>query len=375
MISQIQCTAIGINPLDIIPKAYLDMIKLKDKNPLFATYVVGVEGISKPKILETGMARVITWSREAINQITDKIRLGLNVIKGHTKDNILRNEEILGVVAGKNTKQINGKLSSVIAVYFPNKNNSNFDTISMESDVLLSDEGHIQNVDEVKRFALGKSDEVVPAFEGAVKVGEIQCFDPITINETKIKQEGNSKMTFQEVKEAIRQLNIFPSQLYSIEDLIGNVENKEGNLVFYGGVDDKLTAALNKRLPDIKPLKEEISLKDAKLKELEEHVNSFQAEKKNLVKEQANIKLRNYITNDKVMDAKQKAYLEKRIARFTVNEGSEDEIKNFVNEQLNDYKEFIAIHQDKFIGDNAQLLPDTMPEPTFNTNGIPKGYL
>ena len=139
MITEIQCSSVSINPLSIIPESYLQMIKLLDKHPKFATYVVGVEGISKPKILETGMSKIINWSKAAIKQVSDKIKLGIDCIVGHTKDNNLRGEKIVGRVAGVSTQEINGKLSSVVAVYFPDRNVPVYDVISMESDVEIDE--------------------------------------------------------------------------------------------------------------------------------------------------------------------------------------------------------------------------------------------
>ena len=368
MITEIQCSSLTINPLDIISKSYLEYIKLKDKHPRFATYVVGTEGISKPKVLETGMSKIIKWSKDAIRKVSSKIQVGLNCIIGHTKDNNLRNEIIAGQVSGVDTRVINGKLSSIIAVYFPDKNiPSNLDVISMESDVVFDNDGEIQDVLEIKRFALGNSAEVTPAFEGAIRLTEVQCFEPVT----QIKQEGNSKMTFNDVKQAVRDLNIFPSQLWTLEELIGHFEVKDDKGLFYGGVDNKLIDSINRRIPDIKKFKDEISTKEAKLKELEENVKSFQEEKAILTKKQSEIKLREFITNNATFDQKQKTWLEKKLAKFKPENGSEDEIKSFVDEQLVDYKEFIALHNDKFMVENAKLLP----EESMNTNGIPKGFI
>lgn len=364
MITEIQCSAITINPLSIIDKSYLELIKLTDKHPKFATYVVGQEGISKPKVLETGMAKIINWSKQAIKQISDKIKLGIDCIVGHTKDNTLRSEKIVGKIAGKSIQEINGKLSSVVAVYFPEKDIPSFDVISMESDVEIAEDDSIAEVHEVKRFALGNSSEVSPAFPGAVKMGEVQCFEPVSQNRT---VGETRKMNFHEVRQAVKDLNIFPSQLYDLKEMVGNFDQKKG--LFYGGLDNKFSEYLN-NLP-LKNIIEDTTEKDKKLKELEEQNKQFLQERQSLVKEQAVIKLRKHITENNVLDAKQKTYIEKKISKYIPETGEQEELDKFVNEQLEDYKEFIAIHSDKFSTENAKLLP----ENNIDTRGIPKGYL
>jgi FtsZ-binding cell division protein ZapB len=369
MITELQFSStIAINPLDIIPKSYLDLIKLKDKHPKFATYVVGVEGTSRPKVLESGMAKIINWSKNAIKQVSDKIKLGINCIVGHTKDNQLRDEKIIGVVSGVSTREINGKLSSVIAVYFPNGSTQDYDVISMESDVEINPEDDsIAEVLDVKRFALGKSSEVSPAFSGAVKVGEIQCFEPVTDKQI---SGGNPRMNFNEVKQAVKDLNIFPYQLWDIKEIIGHYDKSKG--IFYGGIDNRLTDHLNTQFP-IKQFMDDISIAQAKIKELEESNTTFLKEKETLVKDQASIKLRKVVSENSTLDPKQKAYIEKKIAKYTPKAGTDEEINGFISEQLEDYKEFVALHQDKFTQENAKLLPDS--EPSINTKGIPKGYI
>lgn len=366
MFIEVQCASLNINPLTLISPAYLSKIKQSDPHPRFATFIAGIEGTSKPKVLETGFSKVITWTKKAIKEISENIKIGLACLNGHTKNNEYDGEEIVGTIAGVSTKQIGNRLATLVAVYFP-KDAPQYDCISLEGDVQLNSETDtVEKVFEIKRFALGDSNQVTPAFPEAQRVGMIQC---MVADSTQITKEGNSRMTFNEVKQAVRDLNIFPSQLWTLEELIGHFEVKDDKGLFYGGVDNKLIDSINRRIPDIKKFKDEIQTKEAKLKELEENVKLFQEEKASLTKKQSEIKLREYITGNPNLDTKQKTWIEKKLSKFKPENGSEEEIKSFVDEQLVDYKEFIALHNDKFMVENAPLLPDE------NVNGIPKGYI
>ena len=76
-----------------------------------------------------------------------------------------------------------------------------------------------------------------------------------------------------------------------------------------------------------------------KIKELEEQNKQFLQERQSLVKEQAVIKLRKYITENNVLDSKQKTYVEKKIQKYIPETGEQEELDKFINEQLEDYKE------------------------------------
>lgn len=99
--------------------------------------------------------------------------------------------------------------------YFPDKNIvSDMNTCSMEADVDTSMENIVGDINEVTGIALGNSDKENPAFPGAIRLSTVQCFDI----QNKKPGEGDKQVTFEELKTGIRELNIRPWQVFTLDD-------------------------------------------------------------------------------------------------------------------------------------------------------------
>lgn len=124
----------------------------------------------------------------------------------------------VGEILTSFVKDIGGKLSNVIIGHFPNAEEvKNNDVCSMEADI-QEDKGIVDDVNEVSGIALGNSEIDNPAFSGAFRLNTIQCFDTENNNSGEDNM-AKEKPTFGEIKMAVREMNIYPWQLYSEDDL------------------------------------------------------------------------------------------------------------------------------------------------------------
>lgn len=153
-----------------------------------------------------------------IHRIAEKIKQGTKFFIGHGENNSHDNRESVGEVLTSFVKEIGGKISNVIIGYFPEKEKVNvMDTCSMEADVYTDNDNIVGDVNSVSGIALGSSDKDNPAFPGALRLSMVQCFgkeDDRDKNKSKEKQ-----MTFEEVRKAVRDLNIRPWQLFTLDDM------------------------------------------------------------------------------------------------------------------------------------------------------------
>jgi len=162
--------------------------------------------------------QILKWPRIIIQSLAEKIKEGTKFFIGHRENNSNDNRESVGEVLVSFVKEIAGKLSNVIIGYFPEKEKVNdMDICSMEADVYTDDENIVGEINEVSGIALGNSDKESPAFPGALRLNMVQCFAK-EIDKNK-PGEGEHDMTFEEVKEAIRKMNIRPWQIYTLEDM------------------------------------------------------------------------------------------------------------------------------------------------------------
>jgi len=157
------------------------------------------------------------WPRIIIQRLAEKIKEGTKFFIGHGETNSNDNRESVGEVLASFVKEIAGKLSNVIIGHFPEKEKvEDMNVCSMEADVYTDDENIVGEINDVSGIALGNSDRSNPAFPGALRLNMVQCF----AKEDKPKPgEGDKDMTFEEVKDAIRKMNIRPWQIYTLEDM------------------------------------------------------------------------------------------------------------------------------------------------------------
>lgn len=89
----------------------------------------------------------------------------------------------------------------------------------MEADIYTDNENIVGDVNEISGIALGSSNMENPAFPGALRLGTVQCFDEGGENQNQRQKEKDMALTFEEVKKAVREMNIHPWQLFDLDDI------------------------------------------------------------------------------------------------------------------------------------------------------------
>lgn len=221
-----------------IPDSVLENIKKTDKHPFFQMYSVCHEGVSQPKMFDQNNnveeSLPITWTREAIKTIAKAVKSGIKFFLGHneTNDNITQKE--VGKVIHAFQEEIKGKLHQLVIGYFPDKNDViEKDICSQEASWTFIKKAGKLYADTCKKItgiALENSNNAEPAFRGAKRLGFVQAFG--SGNEPPGKGENN--MTFKEVQQAIKDLNIYPSHIFNEDDLKNDRK--------FGSMFDKITS-------------------------------------------------------------------------------------------------------------------------------------
>ena len=235
MIISIQATQLVLTREEIlqaIPKETLEKIKRKNNHPFFQAYTIIQEGLSKPKSLNSSEQKPIYWIKEVVKKAADMVKKGLQFFAGHNKDNSTVNRKELGRVVGRLEKIIKGKLNQIVIGYFPDKSKiKDFDVCSIEADVIVgsinNDIDIAKSLKEIKGIALANSSVEKPAFTGAIRLASLQCFEGDSNINVLEKNKGDKKMTYEEylnapfdyLERALRDRKVFPSQVFSKEDI------------------------------------------------------------------------------------------------------------------------------------------------------------
>lgn len=156
-----------------------------------------------------------------IHRLSQKIKEGTKFFVGHGDNtNSHDDRKPVGEVVSSFVKEIGGKLSSIIIGHFPDKEKiTDMDVCSMEANIHTNDEldSLVDDIDEVSGVALGNSNTDHAAFPGAKRLNAIQCF-----NIQGKKDDKGKLMTVDEVIKAAKDLNIRPSQLFTLDDFKGD---------------------------------------------------------------------------------------------------------------------------------------------------------
>jgi len=169
----------------------------------------------------------LTWTKAIIHRLSQKIKQGTKFFIQHgINSNSHEGRESVGEVLTSFVKDIGGKLSNVIIGHFPNSDKvKESDVCSMEADIETYN-NIVDDINNVSGIALGNSDIESPAFPGALRLNTVQCFgDILTKKEGAIimpeltREEIIRTLTFHEIKDAIKNKNAFPWQLFTVEEM------------------------------------------------------------------------------------------------------------------------------------------------------------
>lgn len=216
MIVQIQALAMDD---DEVRSVLSPEIKAAIKGKKAAIYAIAEEGESRPREAGKSNNLRLRWPRAVIRRVADVVKAGTKLFERHGKDNSHDGRKPIGEVVGTFTRQVGDKLQAV-AVTTLGEDRPDLDVCSIEADVGVDGEV-VGDVESVTGIALSSSNRDSPAFAGAQRLAVLQCFESGEGEDRKPKPgEGGKKMaTFQEVKEFVREHNVFPNQLFTLDDL------------------------------------------------------------------------------------------------------------------------------------------------------------
>jgi hypothetical protein len=212
----IQIQALAMDE-DEVCDALTPEIREAIKGKKASIYAIAEEGESRPRILNSGKGPArLQWPRAVIRRVAEVVKAGTKLFERHSKDNSHAGRKPLGEVVGTFTRQVGDKLQAV-AVTVLGEDRPDLDVCSIEAEV-ASDGNVVGDVDSVTGIALSSSNKDSPAFAGAQRLAVLQCFESGSDPKPK-PGEGGSKMTFQEVRDFVKEHNVFPNQLFSLDDI------------------------------------------------------------------------------------------------------------------------------------------------------------
>lgn len=321
---QVQAMGINLSPEEVkkmIPQEILNSIQGKGT---IQAYTLAHEGKTKPKILESGNHEVLSWPKRVIEKISNVVKTGTDFFLGHGKGTNSHDGRIsVGKIIASAVRNIGGKLSNIVIGHFPDNDKvKDLDVISMEADIVTDDRNEVQDVSEISGIAMASSNQESPAFPGAVRLAAIQCFSV----ESETLEKGEKKMTFEEVKQAIRELNIFPHQLFDEEKL-------KSDRVF-GKLFDDLSAK---------------TVDNERLKKINEELES---KSKEAVRKATAMESKTIL--DRLMadgyTEKQKEFIENRFNPDKIEDLSENGLRTFIENEKEEFSKMAKI----FGGDEKQ---------------------
>jgi len=201
----------------MIDPARLREIKLQDPKPVFKAFVVGHEGEASGYMVGVGNI-VKRWFRSAIEILSSKISVGLQLFHGHSDTNETEGRQTVGEVVGKKVMRIQNRVAAVVACYiFPSFRHLPFDVASIEAEVDLeeSKDGlYVAEVGKVTAIALGNSAINKPGFPGATLLGQLQAF-------AKSKNIGDDDMglSIEDVRSFLKTEQVKPSDVFGMDEL------------------------------------------------------------------------------------------------------------------------------------------------------------
>lgn len=326
-------------------------IKEHDPHPEIRVYSISHEGKSNLHLTGIGNATFI-WIQAAVRAIADKLKLGTFVFNRHDPDtNSHEGREQIGQVVGKVVKQIGERLSTLAAIHiFPQFKSRPFDVASIEAEIEYDHDGYEAwptNIKSVSGIALSNSGIDNPGFPGATLLGAVQAYVQAFAGEI-----GEKKMNLSDVKQAVKELGLKPTQIFDVGDIMGDsavVEKVKEEKKDVFNMSERVRQERDDARTRITKLENE---KAETEKTLQRHtMQSKSATVIDIILADPNRKL----------DDKAKIFIKRNLKNFNTTADNEDTLKvdvgKFVDAQVSEYNE-----QAKFFGvqvntntDNSQF--------------------
>lgn len=348
-------TQIELN--EVVDPLVIKHIKENDPNPEIRLYSIGHEGKSNLHLPGIGNA-TFTWIQAAVRAIADKLKLGTAVFDRHDPDtNLHEGRTQIGQVVGKMVKQIGDRLSTLAAIHiYPQFKSRPLDVASIEADIEFGHDEHIAwptNINSVSGIALSNSSIDSPGFPGATLLGAVQAYVQAFAGEF-----GDNKMNQSDVKAAIAELKLSPSDLFSVEEVVGDKKVRT-NLQEAATRMGKERDTARERVAELENQNAE---KDKKL--LQHDVQSKSASVFDSILTERDS------TPERKLDDKAKAFVKRNLKNFSSTAEDEDALKvdagKFVDASVKEYgelaKEVFGVETDN-ASDKSKVFTLT-PEQT-----------
>jgi hypothetical protein len=330
----------------MIPTSEYMRIKAEDPKPVFRAYVVGHEGDSKGKIAVAGekMGSVVKrWYQSAIRKLHDKINIGLKFFHGHADTNALDGRVSIGQVVGKALKNIQDRLSVVVAAYVkPEFRNLPLDIASIEANVFLNEGDGIYeaDVESVSAIALGSSQTETPGFANATLLGQIQAFAEKSQISKINYQGGIVEITINDIRKFIEAEKVKPSDIFSLGDLTGDPSVK-------GFVESETKTAVAGEYAHRKRTDEEFDKAREAWEKEKTDLHAKLKEKDVTIAKAGVNSLFDKVKEKRGLDERETKFIEKKLADFKPEdiEKMESEFDKFVDDRID---EFTTIRKDVF---------------------------
>ena len=196
-------------------------LKAREEHPEIRLYSIGHEGEANLHLPGIG-EKTFTWIQAMVRKVGEVLNVGTPVFDRHDPDtNSHEGRTQIGEVVGKAVKKVGDRLNTLAAIYvYPNFKSRPLDVASFEADIEYGHDGHQAwptNINNVSGIALSDSGIDSPGFPGATFLGAVQAAVQGFGNEI-----GDNKMNQSEVKAAIAELSLSPSDLFSVEDVVAD---------------------------------------------------------------------------------------------------------------------------------------------------------
>lgn len=321
--------------MDMVPSRVLASIKAENHKPIFKAFVVGQEGEAKPRLVGIGPV-VQRWFKSAIQALAVKLRIGTPVFNLHAPTNEHTGRTSIGEVVGKAVHKIGDKASAVFAAYiYPEYQDLVLDVASVEADLMVPAGSRDQEIEDedildVTGIALGNSAINKPAFPGATLLATLQAF-------AEKPHQGDTHMTPDEIRIAIREGKLKPSDVFDLASLTSDPYVKEH-------VEEKINNAKGYDIRKRQDLETKVTTLEAEKKTLQDELASS---KTSVLKTKADTTLETVLkTRPKLAgDEKFVKFLKKTYAKdFKPGEEAalERDINKFIDTQVDDYKEIVG---------------------------------
>jgi len=218
--------ALGKAELDsIIDPGFVAGIKTSDPNPEIRVYSIGHEGAANLHLPGIGN-KTMTWIQAAVHWVADKLSLGTAVFDRHDPTtNSHAGRTKIGEVVGKAVRQVGDRMNTLAAIYiYPQFRSRPLDIASIEAEIEYAHDGYQAwptGISNVSGIALSNSDIDTPGFPGATLLGAVQAYVQA------FGSEMETHMNLSEVKQAVKELGLTPTQIFAVDDIMGDTKVAE----------------------------------------------------------------------------------------------------------------------------------------------------